>query len=202
MHPNAEKLRDKSLRKSQRRQEKKDAIALSAIEALKSLGYANTTLRDIAAGSDLSLGMLHYYFDDKTQLVTHCVAIYKSRFIAEIDAAITAADSTAAFIDAFANGLADAIVDDWAHHRLWYDIRTQAMFDDSFRTVVDDIEAELIAVLARAAQRFDRAPDVTIGYAALDGVFRHFTHQYATGAGRPRSEIAATFAAMIRTLAG
>ena len=202
MHPNADKLRDISAKKSAKRQEKKDAIALSAIEALKALGYANTTLRDIAANSDLSLGMLHYYFEDKTQLVIHCVHMYKVGFIADIDAAIAAADDGAAFAEVFAGGLADAVVDNWAHHRLWYDIRAQAMFDESFRNAVNGIEAELIAVLARAAVRFESPADVELGYAALDGLFRYFTQGCAMGAPRPRAEIAAAFARLLARLAG
>ncbi|MFT4795197.1 MAG: AcrR family transcriptional regulator [Paracoccaceae bacterium] len=200
MHPNAEKLRDRAQKKTLKRQEKKDAIAFSAIKALSALGYANTTLRDIAADTDLSLGMLHYYFDDKAQLVIYCVSLYKQRFVAEIDATIDAADTPDALITAFANGLAGAVVEDWDHHRLWYDIRAQAMFSEDFRPIVAEIEAALIAVLARAAGRLDCVSDVTIGYAALDGVFRQCTYQYAMGAGRPRAEIAATFAALVRKL--
>lgn len=193
-------LRDRAQRKTLKRQEKKDAIALSAIEALKTLGYANTTLRDIAANSDLSLGMLHYYFDDKTQLVVHCVTVYKQRFIRDIEAAIADADTDAAFVTALSDGLATAITEDWARHRLWYDIRGQAMFNPDFRPVVDDIEAGLIRVLGGAG-RFGAGLGAAMGFAALDGMFRYHTQRWASGDGRPRAEIAAGFADMLMRLA-
>ena len=201
MHPNAEKLRDAARKKTDKRQQKKDAIAHSAIEALNALGYANTTLRDIAANSALSLGMLHYYFEDKTQLVIYCVSTYKQRFIAEIETATADAAEGDASIAAFAAGLADAIVTDWPHHRLWYDIRTQAMFDEDFRPVVAEIEAALTEVLARVAARLRGDFDPAIGLAALDGLFRRFTQDFATGAPHPHADIEAAFARLIRKLA-
>ena len=60
---------------------KKRPIAESAITALQELGFANTSLRDIAAKSDMSLGMLHYYFEDRSDLIIYCVRIYKQDFV-------------------------------------------------------------------------------------------------------------------------
>ncbi|MFT7449151.1 MAG: AcrR family transcriptional regulator, partial [Glaciecola sp.] len=47
----ATKLKVRALRKSAKRNEKKRQIAESAINALQELGYANTSLRDIASKS-------------------------------------------------------------------------------------------------------------------------------------------------------
>ena len=44
----------------------------------------------------------------------------------------------------WAGGLATSIFDDEMTHRLWYDIRCQAMFDQSFRPVVAEIEPGLV----------------------------------------------------------
>jgi AcrR family transcriptional regulator len=46
------------------------------------IGLCNTSLRDIAAKSDMSLGMLHYYFKDRSDLIIYCVRIYKQDFVA------------------------------------------------------------------------------------------------------------------------
>jgi len=176
------KLQLRAERKGRKRDEKKRQIAESTLSALKELGYANTSLRDIAAKSDLSLGMLHYYFEDKTELIIFCVSIYKQNFVRGVSEAIVGAQGRDQMIAAFAEALVRSIVDDKAIHRLWYDIRNQAMFDAAFQPVVDEVETLLIDVVRRAlraAGQPDR--DVDIQYALLDGVFRYLMQKQITG---------------------
>lgn len=189
------KLRARADRKSAKRDEKKRQIAESAIEALKELGYANTSLRDIAAKSDLSLGMLHYYFEDRSDLIIYCVQLYKEEFVRDINAALNTAEGRDAVLDAFADALADSIVDDTETHRLWYDIRTQAMFDETFRPVVDEIEAMLIDIIRHAFKKAGNEipPMVDIHYAAVDGVFRMLMQNQLTGGLKTKDELAAIF---------
>lgn len=187
------KLRDRANRKNQKRESKKLQIAQNAIMTLKHLGYANTSLRDIAANSELSLGMLHYYFEDKTQLIVYCVRIYKEGFIQTIQTTLETADDEEKALSAFAKGLANAIIEDAETHKLWYDIRSQAMFDDVFQPVVKEIEAALIEVVSVAATKLGRTLDVPIFYAALDGVFRFQMQEYCTGVHKTRNEIAKIF---------
>lgn len=189
------KLRARADRKTAKRDEKKRQIAESAIEALKELGYANTSLRDIAAKSDLSLGMLHYYFEDRSDLIIYCVQLYKEEFVREINAALNTAEGRDAVLDAFAEALADSIVDDTETHRLWYDIRTQAMFDETFRPVVDEIEAMLIDIVRHAFKKAGNEipPMVDIHYAAVDGVFRMLMQNQLTGGLKTKDELVAIF---------
>jgi len=189
------KLRARADRKTAKRDEKKRQIADSAIKALKELGYANTSLRDIAAKSDLSLGMLHYYFEDRSDLIIYCVQLYKEAFVRDINAALTTSEGRDAVLDAFADALAGSIVDDTETHRLWYDIRTQAMFDETFRPVVDEIEAMLIDIVRHAFGKTGKEipQTVAIHYAALDGVFRMLMQNQLTGDVKTKDELAATF---------
>lgn len=169
------KLKARADRKSAKRDEKKRQIAESAIEALKELGYANTSLRDIAEKSDLSLGMLHYYFEDRTDLIIYCVEIYKQDFVRNILDALDRAQGRQDVIDAFSEALVASIVDDEMTHRLWYDIRTQAMFDAAFRPSVADIEAMLIGIVRTALAKAGHTDlhQAELSYAMLDGVFRY-----------------------------
>ncbi len=169
------KLRQRNARKRAKREEKKLQIASSALEALKELGYANTSLRDIAAKSDLSLGMLHYYFEDRSDLIIFCVRTYKDEFVRRFSEALDRAEGREQVIAAFSGELVAAIVDDEMIHKLWYDIRNQAMFDDTFRPVADEIEAMLIGIVRKAYRRLDREipDDIDLLYAMLDGVFRY-----------------------------
>ncbi|MCA0871082.1 TetR/AcrR family transcriptional regulator [Seohaeicola saemankumensis] len=175
------KLQLRAERKGKKRDEKKRQIAESALSALKELGYASTSLRDIAAKSDLSLGMLHYYFEDKTELIIFCVSMYKREFVRGMSEAIDGAQNRDQMIAAFAEALVRSIIDDKAIHRLWYDIRNQAMFDTAFQPIVEEVESMLIDVVRRAlraAGQPDR--DVEIQYALLDGVFRFLMQKQIT----------------------
>ena len=169
------KLVKRAARKLAKRDEKKRLIAESALEALKELGYANTSLRDIAERTDLSLGMLHYYFEDRTDLIIYCVALYKEEFVRKVRLSLENADGRDAVIDEFSEALVASIVDDEMIHRLWYDIRTQAMFDGAFRPVVNEIERKLIDIVRLAFNKsgHETPNDIDISYALIDGAFRH-----------------------------
>ena len=53
--------------------ERRAQLAVAALQTLAELGYARTSLRDIAQNSEFSHGVLHYYFSDKFELITFCV---------------------------------------------------------------------------------------------------------------------------------
>ena len=53
--------------------QRRSELAAAALKTLAEQGYARTGLREIAANSEFSHGVLHYYFRDKVDLITHCV---------------------------------------------------------------------------------------------------------------------------------
>lgn len=172
---------DKSEAKARKRDAKKQEIAQSAISALKTYGYAQTTLRDIAEQSDLSLGMMHYYFDDKEDLMIFCVRLYKEEFMRRMRGVPQEATSKAGAIAAFAAGLVETIVVDAEIHRLWYDIRSQSMFDPTFAPVVADLEASMAQMVRSFCKDPDDALQVNQLYAQVDGVFRYVLQQAIFG---------------------
>lgn len=191
------KLAARAATKGAKREAKKRELAESAIEALKRFGYANTTLRDIAAQSELSLGMLHYYFENKEQLLIYCVRLYKEAFAADISARIAGAETRESLFQAFAEGLAASIVEDAETHRLWYDIRNQALFDPVFQPVVAEIEASLVGLVKRITGAHGDGPPIPVLYGAVDGVFRHFLESQLSGAGHSIPELADAFSAVL-----
>ncbi len=50
-------------------EERRRELADAALQTLSELGYARTSLREIAQNSAFSHGVLHYYFRDKVDLV-------------------------------------------------------------------------------------------------------------------------------------
>lgn len=195
------KLEERAKRKAAKREAKKTEIAISTLDALKQLGYANTTLRDIAAQSGMSLGSLTYYFTDKVELITYCVRHYKAEFIDRIEKSVTNAQGRDAVIEALAEELARSMTEDLPTHRLWYDIRSQAMFDPAFRPVVDEIENKLLETLTHAfkAAGGQDTGGIPLGYAMIDGVFR-FLMQNRDRQAQDQDHVTAVFTAILHKI--
>ncbi len=158
--------------------ERRRQLAESALTTLGDLGYARTTLRDIADHSDYSHGVVHYYFHDKLELIVYCVRHYKAQCVTRYDAVV--ADSTTAdeLLDAFAAKLVETLRDEAPMHRLWYDLRTQSMFEESLREAVTMIDATLEDMIWRIVSRYSelagRPPVLppAAAYGVLDGLFQ------------------------------
>ncbi|HPF80563.1 TetR/AcrR family transcriptional regulator [Nostocoides australiense] len=167
--------------------ERRDQLAESALKTLGELGYARTSLRDIAANSDFSHGVVHYYFTDKTELITYCVRYYKAQCVTRYDEVIATSTTAAELAERFADKLCETVVDDGPMHRLWYDLRTQAMFEDVLRPDVLMIDATLEDMIWRVLTRYAELSDGELivdsptAYAMLDGVFERSLLRHLSG---------------------
>lgn len=168
-----QKIKAEARRRSEQRVETRNELASHAIMALSELGYARTGLRDIATLSGRSVGALTYYFDDKIDLISYCVRLYKEQFVGQIDRAMNGHSSNAEIIETVTSAFARAIEQDANKHRLWYDIRSQSLFEEAFRPVVREIEDNLIAMVVRFLRQLGRSANKGQStYFLLDGLFR------------------------------
>lgn len=153
-------------------------LAEAALETLAELGYARTSLREIAQKSEFTHGVLHYYFADKVDLICCSVRHYKARCVTRYDRVTAEAQDRDQLLEGFLEKLAETIREEAHMHRLWYDLRSQAMFEDAFREDVAEIDKSLEAMIWRVASRFaelgGRHPAVTSAalYAVFDGLFQ------------------------------
>lgn len=168
------KLHDRVERKTKKREDKRRQLAESAADALCTLGYANTSLRDIAEMSGNALGTLHYYFEDRVDLITYSVKFHKRAFLDELKAAAAADGKLSDVITLLSAGLAHGVTYHANAHKLWFDIRNQAMFDPAFEPAIAEIEGEIITIFSTIEARFlpDRN-DAAMDYTAVDGLFRY-----------------------------
>ncbi|MBL4790863.1 MAG: TetR/AcrR family transcriptional regulator [Kordiimonadaceae bacterium] len=159
-------------------------IAAATLEALAENGYAKTSLRDIAAKADFSLGTLHYYFENKVELISFCVRTYKRKFVEDLNELVEQATSAQEIVDGFCKQFVHAIEVDTNAHCLWYDTRSQAMFDISFREVVREVEVTLQDTITEALRAIERLGGKPIpltdrrAYWLLDGMFYHYLQEF------------------------
>lgn len=162
-------------------------LAEAALETLGELGFARTSLREIAQNSAFTHGVFHYYFSDKLDLICCCVRHYKAQCVTRYDEVTAAAKTRDELMEGFLGKLAATLRDDARMHRLWYDLRAQALFEPAFRTDIVEIDRNLEAMIWRIASRFaelgGRKPAISSAalYALFDGLFqsallKHFSN--------------------------
>jgi AcrR family transcriptional regulator len=167
--------------------ERREQLATAALQTLSELGYARTSLREIAHHSEFSHGVLHYYFADKVDLITHCVRQYKAVCVTRYDQIVATADAADDLKAGFAAGLATTMRADAAMHRLWYDLRAQSLFEASFRADVSEIDKSLERmiwrILSRYAELAGRLPAVSaeLAYGVFDGLFQQALLKHLSG---------------------
>jgi TetR/AcrR family transcriptional repressor of bet genes len=167
--------------------ERRNQLAESALQTLGELGYARSSLREIANNSEFSHGVVHYYFQDKLELIVYCVRYYKKQCVTRYDAVVSDSTSADELVEAFGAKLVETLQDEAPMHRLWYDLRTQSMFEEQLREAVMQIDGTLEQMIWRVVSRYaelsGRDPRVTpaAAYGLLDGVFQQALLGHLTG---------------------
>ncbi|UUZ60270.1 TetR/AcrR family transcriptional regulator [Nocardioides sp. B-3] len=168
---------------------RRDQLAESALITLGERGYAKTSLREIAQNSPFSHGVLHYYFDNKIELITYCVRYYKAQCVTRYDEVVATSTTADELRARFADKLVETLTEEPQMHRLWYDLRTRAMFEADLRQAVLEIDKSLEVMIWRVISRFAElseatpTPDAATTYALLDGVFEKALLEHLTGTG-------------------
>jgi AcrR family transcriptional regulator len=176
-----------SRRQVDRFEERRRELASAALQTLSELGYARTSLREIAQNSTFSHGVLHYYFTDKVELITYCVRQYKAICVQRYDMIVTSAESPDGLAVDFAEGLVATLRGEAPMHRLWYDLRSQALFEESFRADVLEIDATLQRMIERVTARYAQlaerplATSSLMTYALFDGMFQQALLRHLAG---------------------
>jgi AcrR family transcriptional regulator len=167
--------------------ERRAQLAAAALQTLAEQGYARTSLRDIAQNSAFSHGVLHYYFRDKIELITYCVRQYKAECVTRYDNIVATASSADELRKGFGAAMAATLVEEATLHRLWYDLRNQSLFDDSYRSDVLEIDQSLERMIWRIVAKYadlaGQPPALPSGaaYAVFDGLFQQALLRHLAG---------------------
>lgn len=162
-------------------------LAQSALATLAERGFAHTGLREIAQHSTLSHGALHYYFSDKDDLIAEAVWSFKSACARRYDEIVTTATSEAELRTRIADTMATTLRDEAPLHRLWYDLRNQALFERGFSDTIvriDELLQNMVwAIVQRQAELTGGEPTLEPGlaYALVDGLFQNELIRFLRG---------------------
>lgn len=167
--------------------ERRAELGEAALTTLAALGYARTSLREIAQNSEFSHGVLHYYFSDKVDLIVCSVRQYKARCVTRYDQVTAEATTVEALITGFLSALGDTLRDEAPMHRLWYDLRAQALFEAAFRADVTAIDKSLENMVWRIMSRLAELAGAPLAlpspalYALFDGLFQQCLLKHLSG---------------------
>lgn len=183
-HPVAKKGDARALSANEGRvdkfEQRRIELAEATLQTLADLGYARTSLREIAQNSEFSHGVLHYYFADKQDLIGCSIRYYKAGCATRYDEVVATARSRKQLAEGFLAKLTQTLRDEPQLHSLWYDLRAQALFEPSFREDVAEIDRKLEAMVWRVVSRYAElgggkpriAPSQA--YALFDGLFQKY----------------------------
>ncbi len=170
--------------------ERRAELAAAALQTLAELGYARTSLREIAQNSAFSHGVLHYYFSDKVDLILCSVRQYKAVCVKRYDEVTATSARFDELVEGFAKALGDTVRNDAAMHRLWYDLRAQSLFEPAFRADVAEIEKSLEKMIWRVMSRLSELAGAPVRassgltYAMFDGLFQQCLLKHLGGDSR------------------
>jgi AcrR family transcriptional regulator len=167
--------------------ERRSELAEAALQTLSELGYARTSIREIAGNSAFTHGVLHYYFTDKVDLILCSVRQYKARCVTRYDAVTAVARSADELVDGFVHALGQTVREDGHLHRLWYDIRAEAMYEKAFQSDIAEIDKSLEDMIWRIMTRLSEVSGVpqalspSATYAIMDGIFQRGLLRHLSG---------------------
>ena len=167
--------------------ERRAELAEAALVTLSELGYARTSLREIAQNSVFSHGVLHYYFNDKIDLILCCVRHYKARCVTRYDEVVASSRTYDELAAGFLKVLGETVRNEGHLHRLWYDLRSQSLFEEAFRADVLEIDKSLEDMIWRIMSRFaeltgePQQMPPSVLYAVLDGLFQQCLLKHLSG---------------------
>lgn len=188
--------------------ERRAELGEAALQTLATLGYARTSLREIAQNSEFSHGVLHYYFSDKVDLIVCSVRQYKARCVTRYDHVTATAASYEELLTGFVGALGDTLRDEAHMHRLWYDLRAQALFEEAFRADVAELDKSLENMIWRIMSRFAELAEQPLRlsssalYALFDGLFQQCLLKHLSGDPQAIAGMQADVRAVINELLG
>jgi AcrR family transcriptional regulator len=143
----------------------------------------------------------------KEELLTACVQQYEAACVTRYDEIVAAARSAAELRREFSEAMAQTLRTDAPMHRLWYDLRNQSLFTESFRADVLEIDRHREEMIWRVITRYAElaglvpATSPAVAYAVLDGLFQQALLRQLAGREDAGGELAENVSRILGALA-
>ncbi|QTI69093.1 TetR/AcrR family transcriptional regulator [Gordonia polyisoprenivorans] len=157
---------------------RRSELANATLVTLAELGYARTSLREIAQNSPYSHGVLHYYFRDKLDLIAEAVKIFEAMCVTRYDEAVATSTTAGELRHGFTDMFFTTLASESSLHRLWYDLRNQTRFESALRAEVADIETRRAQMIWNVIDRYcelrgePSRMSESLAYVTFDGIFQ------------------------------
>ena len=183
-------------------------LAEATLETLAELGYARTSLREIAQNSEFSHGVLHYYFSDKIDLICLRRALLQGQMRHPLRRRRRHGDQPGgAARRVSAPSSSETLTQEAKMHRLWYDLRSQAFYEEAFRPDIEAIDKSLENMVWRIASRYAELAGKEVSmskvalYALFDGLFQRHLLSFLAGDAQAASRLTGEIRALLPKIA-
>ncbi|GAC1343079.1 MAG: hypothetical protein NVSMB29_15450 [Candidatus Dormibacteria bacterium] len=136
---------------------RRDQIVAAAAAVLGRQGYGATSLKDVAREAGVAVGLLHYYFESKEQLLLEVVVDLETELTETWQGAVQGVEDPLERVVRALDRTADRCVERPEFWRLLFDLYVLGMGSEAVRTRlqamrgrrIDEIEGEVRQVLGR-----------------------------------------------------
>ena len=108
-------------------EERRNALVEAAIAVMKRRGVANTSTRDIVAEAGMQIGVFHYCFDSKEELIREVMRTISERTNTAVGEGLAGVGPGPAFVHAAVQAYWHHIQSDPNEHLLTYELTTHAL---------------------------------------------------------------------------
>ncbi|MBJ2150541.1 TetR/AcrR family transcriptional regulator [Paracoccus sp. IB05] len=145
-------MTDLRMTKVQKHARNREMLTAAAQSVLLQKGFAKTSLREIAAAAEAPLGTLHYYFNDKSELMVSAFRAHQKEFIEGIRRIAAGPGTVPEKCRKVAASWSEKLTLNSSAYRIWYDLGNQALFEPDLRPVVREMEGFQVAALTELVQ--------------------------------------------------
>jgi AcrR family transcriptional regulator len=142
-----------------KRVQQTEAIIEAALRALRTHGYAATSLARIAEEADTSKRMVLHYFDSREELFEAVVRRVCRRILRQVEQAIAEQEDPAVGLDEGLDQLWEEILDDPGLHAVFFGLLAESVTDPALRETIRSVRGEyrdLIAHVIVASRPADK----------------------------------------------
>ncbi len=110
----------------------KDRILLAAYDYISNEGYANASLREIAAKAGVVLSQLNYYFKNKEGLLIEVIQLMIDKYLLEVEERLKRGANAKERVSYFIKYFQEMLSENPKLFRLLYDFSSMALWSDVF----------------------------------------------------------------------